>query len=262
MKKIFLSADDLGRSPERNRAIDESFKNGTIKSAGLLVTGKYLEDAVNQINGGGYVKHVHCHFNLSGNINGEASLDKPLTPKLLKNKSFCKDGLFLPYHGHPFMLKEVYSWFSVYKELCAQYKKFLSVTNGKGNRYHVDFHLYYNLTLPVAIAFNAFTWTHRIKTARYIGVHYLSSRRMRLLRMVSWNPFVKTFKSGNIDYFLTKPQAFENDEKIELYCHPNYIDGGILDDSVSCFGHEKQFLDKHIKLLKERGDFEFVSWAE
>lgn len=55
MRSIILSADDLGRSPERNRAIDESFKNGNIKSAGLLVTGKYLENAVNQINGGGGV---------------------------------------------------------------------------------------------------------------------------------------------------------------------------------------------------------------
>lgn len=143
MKKVFLSADDLGRSPERNHAIDESFKKGLIKSAGLLVTGKYLQDAINQISEGcWYVKHVHCHLNLSGNINGEASLDKPLTEKMASNKAFCKDGLFLPYHGHPFMLKEVFSWFVVYKELCAQYNKFLSVTKGKGNKYHVDFHLY------------------------------------------------------------------------------------------------------------------------
>lgn len=55
MKKVFLSADDFGRSPNRNKAIDESFKKGLIKSAGLIVTGQYLQDAVSQINRGGGV---------------------------------------------------------------------------------------------------------------------------------------------------------------------------------------------------------------
>ena len=52
MKKVILTADDLGRSHERNEAIDYLFKKGLIKSAGLLVTGKYLQDAVNLINRG------------------------------------------------------------------------------------------------------------------------------------------------------------------------------------------------------------------
>ncbi len=53
MKQVFVSADDFGRSLNRNKAIDESFKNGLIKSAGLIVTGQYLQDAVNLINRGG-----------------------------------------------------------------------------------------------------------------------------------------------------------------------------------------------------------------
>lgn len=53
MKQVFLSADDFGRSHERNLAIDESFKKGFIKSAGLIVTGQYLQDAVEQIDRGG-----------------------------------------------------------------------------------------------------------------------------------------------------------------------------------------------------------------
>ena len=84
MKQVFLSADDFGRSLNRNKAIDESFKRGLIKSAGLIMTGQHLQDAVNLINNGGYVEHVHCHFNVSGNINGEDSLDRPLTEKIAK----------------------------------------------------------------------------------------------------------------------------------------------------------------------------------
>ena len=50
--KIILNADDFGKSPERNRAIDDAFKMGLIRSASLIVTGKYLQDAVNFINNG------------------------------------------------------------------------------------------------------------------------------------------------------------------------------------------------------------------
>lgn len=42
MKQVFLSADDFGRSHERNMSIDGSFKKGFVKSAGLIVTGQYL----------------------------------------------------------------------------------------------------------------------------------------------------------------------------------------------------------------------------
>ena len=53
MKQVIISADDFGRSLNRNKAIDESFKKGLIKSAGLIVTGQYLQDAINYMMGGG-----------------------------------------------------------------------------------------------------------------------------------------------------------------------------------------------------------------
>ena len=157
MKQVFLSADDFGRSPSRNKAIDESFKKGLIKSAGLVVTGQYLQDAVNLINKGGYIAHVHCHFNVSGNINGEDSSDRPLTEKMAKDSTFCENGLFKPYKSLPNRPKDIFKWWKVYKELCAQYEKFLQMTEGKGNRSHIDFHLWYNLTWPVSIALFFFT---------------------------------------------------------------------------------------------------------
>ena len=264
MKQVFLSADDFGRSPNRNKAIDESFKNGLIKSAGLIVTGQYLQDAVNQMNDGGYVAHVHCHFNVSGNIKGENSLDKPLTEKMAKDKSFCKDGLFKPYTGLPNRPKDIFKWHVVYKELCAQYNKFLTVTNGKGNRRHVDFHLWYNLTWPVAIALNYFVWTHGIKTVRYIGVHQENSRRKRMFKYLLWNPFVKCYRSSNIDGFLTHPEWFEKEKIFELYCHPDYMEDRervLMDNSISYFGNEKKSMKEHIKLLRQY-DMEYVSWKE
>lgn len=264
MKQVFLSADDFGRSPNRNKAIDDSFKRGLIKSAGLIVTGQYLQDAVKLMNDGGYVKHVHCHFNVSGNIKGEDSLDKPLTAKMAKDLSFCAKGQYKPYKGLPNKPKDIFKWRIVYKELCAQYNKFYEVTNSQGNRRHIDFHLWYNLTWPVSIALNFFTWTHRIKTVRYIGVHQEHTRR-KMFRMLSWNPFVKFYRSSNIDGFLTHPEWFEKEKRFELYCHPDYMkDRGdvLMDNSISYFGNEKKPLETNIQLLQEKGDLEFVSWAD
>ena len=42
MVRIILNADDFGKSVTRNQAIDDSFKQGLIRSAGLIVTGKHL----------------------------------------------------------------------------------------------------------------------------------------------------------------------------------------------------------------------------
>lgn len=260
MKHVFLSADDFGRSLNRNRAIDELFKKDVIKSAGLITTGQYLQDAVDLMSKGGYVEHVHCHFNVSGNIIGEDSLDRPLTVKMAKDSSFCKNGLFRSYKTLPNRPKDIFKFHVVYKELCAQYDKFLSVTDGKGNRFHVDFHLWYNLTWPVAIALNLFTWTHRIRTVRYIGVHQEQSRR-RLFRLISCNPFVKSYKSSNIDGFLTHPEWFEKINRFELYCHPDYIDGVLMDNSFSYFGNEKRAMETTISLIQKKG-LEFISWAD
>lgn len=263
MKRVYLSADDFGRSKERNKAIDESFKNGLIKSAGLIVTGQYLPDAVKLIKEGGYVNHIHCHFNLSGNLKGEDSMDIPVTEKMKMDKTFCDNGLFKSFSGLPSNLLSIFKSYVVYKELVAQFKKFVEVTNGEGNLRHIDFHLWYNLTWPVSIALNLFTWTYRIKTVRYIGVHLEHTRR-RVFRLLSWNPFVKSFRSSNIDGFLSKPELFKKDKTIELYCHPDYMNGNmdiLMDNSKSYFGHEKKTMIDHIEFLKQY-DLEFVSWRQ
>lgn len=266
MKKVYLSADDFGRSPKRNKAIDECFRKGWIKSAGLIVTGQHLDNAVHLAVNGGYINHVHLHFNLSGNMDVSEANDRPVTMSMMQDKSFCyEDGRFHSYQGLPNRIVDVLQIFKtirVYKELCAQYQKFHSITKGKGNRYHIDFHLWYNLTWSTAIALNLFTWSHKIKSVRYIGVHLLCSRRMRFFKLLSWNPFVKNYLTGNIDYFITKPEEFEKESVFELYCHPDYIDGKIIDNSVSYLGHEKKLMETNFRLLKDNHEIELISWCK
>ena len=162
--KIILNADDFGKSPDRNRAIDDSFKMGLIRSAGLIVTGKYLQDAVNYIKIGEYYENIHLHLNLSANLLHEGSEDIPITEDMRKDSLFCKDGKFKSYKGLPRRFSSVCKWRIVYKELVAQYNKFIEVTEGKADYKHIDFHLWYNLTWPVSLALSFFTKKYKIKS--------------------------------------------------------------------------------------------------
>lgn len=260
MVKIILNADDFGKSVERNRAIDDSFKQGLIRSAGLIVTGKHLQEAVDYMDKGGYVENIHLHVNLSANLLHEDSDDIPLTEAMRKDAFFCKDGKFKKYNGLPHRFSDIRKWRVVYRELVAQYNKFVQVTNGKADYKHIDFHLWYNLTWPVSVALRLFTKRFNIESVRYIAIHQKKNRKYRLFQKISQSSGVKCVPATNIDYYLSRKQELTDYQVMELYCHPNYKEGVFLDDSPSYLKHERQPMFKQIQLLKEMGDVEFVSW--
>lgn len=260
--KIILNADDFGKSPERNRAIDDSFRQGLICSAGLIVTGKHLNEAVNYLKTGGYVRNVHLHFNLSANLLHEDSDDIPLTEAMRKDPFFCKGGKFKKYKGIPHKFSDIRKWKTVYDELVSQYCKFKEVTDGKADYNHVDFHLWYNLSWPVAVALRKFTRKFNIGSVRFIGMQQMNIKRYRLLYAISHTRKVKHIPSTNIDFFLTKRDMFDKFPVVELYCHPNYKEGIFLDDSPSYLGHDRQPMTKQIQMLKDAVTADFVSWEE
>ena len=262
MVKIILNADDFGKSLGRNRAVDDSFKQGLIRSAGLIVTGKHLQEAVDYMIKGGYMNNTHLHVNLSTNLLHEDPDDIPLTVAMRKDSFFCKDGKFRPYRGLSLNPRTIFKWKLVYQELVAQYNKFKEVTQGKGNYKHIDFHLWYNLTWPASIALNKFTRKYKIESVRYIGLHQ-KSFRYKLFRILSWNPHVKQIPATNIDYFLSKQKSLSQEQIIELYCHPNYKeDGTFLDDSPSYIKHERRPMIDQIQDLRATGNTEFISWED
>ena len=262
MKRIILNADDFGKSPERNRAIDDSFKRGLISSAGLIVTGKHLEDAVDHIRKGGYFDKIHLHLNLSTNLMREDSEDIPLTEEARKDPFFSKDSKFKPYKGLPGRFSSIIKWRIAYKEIVAQYNKFMAVTEGEADYKHIDFHLWFNLTWPVSVALRCFIKRYKIKTVRYIGMHQMHNRRYSLFRAISRTSDAKYIPATNIDYYLSNRKLFSKLPIVELYCHPNYKDGILLDDSPSYLKHDRQPLLKHVQLLKETGSIEYVSWSD
>ncbi len=260
MLQVILNADDFGKSPGRNRAVDEALRRGLVTSAGLIVTGKHLPEAVRMIEEGGYAEKIHLHVNLSANLPEEDSGDIPLTDAMRKDPFFCKNGKFSLYHGLPRNFVSVFKWRTVYREMAAQYERFLAVTQGRGNASHIDFHLWYNLTWPVSVALRLFTRKYGIKSVRLVSFHLRDKRRLKLYRAISRSPEVRSIPATNLDYFLSKRDLFGKFDLIELYCHPNYKEGVLLDDSPSYLHHERLPLESHLDKLGVIPDIEFVSW--
>lgn len=262
MTKIILNADDFGKSIEQNQAIDESFKQGLVESAGLIITAKYLEDALNKAIAGGYMDKLHLHVNLSsGNLYQDTDY-VPLTDAMKRNPYAGKNGRLLRYKQKSFGFLSVFDARFVYREIEAQYKRFIAITDGKGDIKHIDFHLWYNLTWPVSIALFFFTRRYKIQSVRYFGEHLKKSIRCKLYKIISWNPNVIDIPSTNIDYFISRRELFRQYPVIELYCHPNFKNGILLDDSDSYLHHEKKTMQYHIQQLNEIENIELISWEQ
>jgi predicted glycoside hydrolase/deacetylase ChbG (UPF0249 family) len=265
MMQVILNADDFGKSPERNQAIDDSFNQGLISSAGLIITAGYLEDALNKAINGGYINRIHLHVNLSIGGSIQNPVYVPLTNAMKKNPYAGKNGHLVWYKNESFKsfgFFSTFNWKQAYREIEAQYNKFIEITKGMGNYKHIDFHLWYNLTWPVSVALFFFTRKYKIQSVRYIGQHQIKSIRNRLFKVLSWDPSVKSIPSTNVDGFLSNIQMFNDYQIIELYCHPNYKNGILLDDSDSYLHHEKKPMQMNFQILKEKGNIEFVSWED
>ena len=266
MKKIILSADDFGRSHERNLAIDYAFKNGLIKSAALLVNAKYTSEAVEMAKSGGYISHLHCHFNIAS---GEkfTGCSKPLSERIKACTAWCRNGEFREYKDWDFdNTRSLRYAGAMYEELEAQYLRFIELTEGMGNTHHVEFHLWDNLRWPVAFALGRLFRKYDIRTVREISVHHLRARKkVRLVnwvaRLLSYHRGTKSYQSDRVNYYVNRSERM-GDEVIELYVHPDYIDGVLMDNTASVIGREKKTLEQHIRMIKEIAPCEFISWED
>lgn len=189
---------------------------------------------------------------------------KPLTDEFAQCSVFCENGEF----RHPFYNKlDFWKYIDItYRELEAQYLRFRELTDGKGNLLHLDVHLYNNRSYPFAVAYKKLIDKYKIKSARYFGVHHRTQRypakeerRLFFSSLLCGKKALVT-KSCNVDYYLTRQNEFQLDDLVELYVHPDYVDGVLMDNTESVFGHDRKPLKEQIEALKASGEVELISW--
>ena len=262
--KIILSADDFARSHEMNLAIDYVMRNGIVYSTSLIMGSEFTEEAAEMAFEGGYIHNVHCHLNLAACTNSGNHF-VPLNDEYKKSK-FCKEGEFLNVRYYK---ADFYKYIDViYKELETQYLTFKELTKGQANYLHLDFHLYRNLSLPVAFAYDRLIRNYHIQSARFYGEHQSKvreSKKKRLLHsamMFHWM-HCKAYvtKSSRVQWFLDNIDQFKNEQMVELFVHPD-LRGGILVDTTPSLSGKTIFpLEERIDLLKQSGSYEYISWA-
>ena len=257
--KIILSGDDFGRSHEMNLAIDHAMRHGMICSTALIMGSEFTEEAVEMARQGGYIQNVHCHLNLAA-CRSVGNHFVPLNEDYKKSR-FCKNGEFASawYYKPDFMkYRDV-----IFQELETQFLTFRSITEGQANYEHIDFHLYMNFSLPVAAAYHKLIEQYQIKTARFFGEHQKEEKNL-------WNPLIISMakrskacvvKSSKIEYYLLKQKDFKNETTIELYVHPEYRDGLLIDRTNSVFGNGFKTLEEQLSLVKASGPVEFIPWT-
>lgn len=261
--KMILSADDFGRSHEMNLAIDYAIKNNMVLSAALLMGSEYTEEAVRMAVAGGYIRDVHCHLNLAA-CRKAGNHFVPLNEAYKKSR-FCRDGEFASakYYRPDFMKYADI----IYQELETQFLTFKAITDNQANYKHIDFHLYMNLSLPVAVAYDRLIKRYRIQSARFFGEHQgevKESRKHHLIHaalMFRWR-HSKGYRarSSGIDYYLARRDSFRNAQAIELYVHLGYMGGVLIDKTNSVFGNEMKPMEEQLALVKKSGEYEYVSW--
>ena len=154
-----------------------------------------------------------------------------------------------------------------YKELEKQYLEFKKKTFGKANYNHIDCHEYCNLQISVIIPYQQLIKKYNIATARYYGEHVkLTKSFTKKIKIFLFDRFVagdgSKVKSCRAEYYLEKLSGFSREEVIEIYVHPDYINGILIDNTASVFGRERASLEKHIEEIKSTGNIEFISWAD
>lgn len=267
MKRIIICADDFGRTQDRNKAIDWAMRKKIVQSTGLLVGSEYTNEAIMLARNGGYIDHLHCHLNLISGLDAGYHL-KPCSNEAKESRFLCENNEFITKGYYKLDYKKYIN--VVYTEIEKQYNNFVALTSGNGNYQHIDFHVYGNLSFPVAAAYGQLIRRYNIKTYRVHGEHQLYRKKtkqrikIKLAYLLTDGKLKRErIKSCNADFYLSLNDLFRNDDLIEIYVHPDYINAQVMDNSKSYLGHKMVPLEAAIQAISESNNMiQYISWED
>ena len=233
---IIRNADDYGKSPEVNKAIQTCFSEGLIDRTTLMVNMPFADEAVDYAVKEGFADKIGVHLNLTEGM--------PLTEGIKQNPLFCgPDGryhaLFCQSTKYRLYLDNL-SRKQVYEELSAQLKKY---KNYGLTLFHVDSHHHVHTNYPIYLAVKSLSKEYDFASVRLSRNLYHGGNALMGLYKTIYNRNVKKICRTTTEYFgsFCDFNEYGNDEElnrliehnsIEIMLHPMYADGVLNDTDI------------------------------
>lgn len=255
MMKITVNADDYGWSQSCSKAIISAYEHHLIQTTTMISNGSFFDGAASLLEGSDLINHVGVHFDLTEGC--------PLTDTIKTDSFFCgPDGLFhMNVSRYSALNREQKK--HVYDELCAQVRRFQSI----GVRiHHADSHHHIHTApyiFPIVVDVMKEYGIDKLRISKNIG-------RMSFLKKLlktGFNLSLKNKKLAYSDFFcglaeFSKTRFDQQNVTVELMCHPDYDDKGIIIDRSNDSSYEEptgEDLSAIMEEVNERG-ISLVSW--
>lgn len=248
---LIVNADDFGMSHTKNLAIDEMMKKNICTNASLVVNMPSTYEAVELAVKNGYDDRITLHLNLT--------VGESLTKDIRKIELYYHNNQFA-YRPVITMDKQIYPNFIevITSELDAQIKKFLKLGIQIKS---IDSHNWIHLRLPVWYALQPIIEKYNIQIIRPMWSRYKCSE----IATEKWSEYFRKIEpillkcpqynviehSSNIEQFLVDEAVLSGLKNIEVFTHPDIVQGKIMDLSSSYLGRSKAQVIDNVALIRK-----------
>lgn len=255
--RIIVNADDFGRSHSRNIGIVEAINGSLCTQTTIMVNMPETDAAVLLAKTNDFSDKVGLHINLT--------LGEPLTAGIRSIRMYCHNGEFLTngYNKYRRLLLPAYIG-AIREELEAQIKRFI---NYGFTLMHVDSHNWVHLSFPVWIALKPLLHRYGFRSVRGIRPGLLSEGSVfrntyyslfKTQLMRNKDVYVSPYAS-NIEQFAEMEREILSKQLpfVEVFTHPELIDGIVMDNSYSYKGNATKSLEENTMLISsyEKTDY-------
>ena len=232
MIRVIINADDLGKSPEVNSAIDAFLTKGLISSSTILANSDCWCEVKEIVK-----KHPEASFGVHLNMTeGRALTNSPILHKYgIVDNTNCFTKVIKGTRNFSVELQE-----AIYHEWSEQIRK-ISITEGISIS-HIDGHHHVHAIVGLSDVLIRLIQNFNIPAVRSAyrkPVGYFFSQRCRLFNPFVWKGYLKMMswrkkimkEAAMVDYFdyyetacddLKRGMRFPDNSVVELMCHPGH----------------------------------------
>lgn len=246
MKRLLIRADDLGFSEAVNYGIEKTAREGIIKNCGVMVNMPATGHALTLFSDLSCCLGLHCNV----------SVGKPLCPAAEVPTLVDENGVFHNSRAYRNAVEEFAAVEDFYKELTAQYHRFVELFHRKPAYFEAHAVSSKNL----CIALEEVAGEQGLFYQPFLSDFTIGNHRVVNVPMHSMEPEYDARRS------LMEELSQAADGGCYLYvCHPGYLDAYLLKNTsltIPRTDEVEMLCDLQIREWLEKHDFELVTYEE